>query len=210
VKKIGTLDSSVKLIVVTFNFNSWRWVPKALPQRETEGMFASAKRRIAENAKSAILCEPTEGVCVRTLAEIDKSAGYKLVSAWVQARYRHRKPVYPSVRFVFARSDHATISEEFTAKREEYLTALREMTTNVLWRVRAFRNPFHKNRHEVPGIRTFQINLESRTPLSRPDGTPITIWQKDENGERVGSTPVPLQSKFELRIEKEIVQLISV
>jgi len=53
------------------------------------------------------------------------------------------------------------------------------------------------------------VNLEARQPLFRPDGQPVTVWQKDENGKRVGDAPLPLKGDYCLHIVGDAVQLVT-
>jgi len=77
------------------------------------------------------------------------------------------------------------------------------------WRGRSFFNPFCKNGEEIPVQRAVSVNLEARQPLFRPDGQPVTVWQKDENGKRVGNTPLPLKADYCLRIMGDVIQLVT-
>ena len=111
------------------------------------------------------------------------------------------------VRFLFARREFVDLSEEFKVVRDIISKELRSICEVAMWRVRTFLNPFYKDGEEVIGYRAISVNLESRKPLFCPDGQPVTVWQKDEKGNRVGDAPLPLKPDYCLRVKDNTVQL---
>ena len=124
------------------------------------------------------------------------------------AKNPHGKWTYHMVRYVFARREFVELSDEFRKVRDTIRAELPRICENALWRVRLFSNPFYKNGEEIPGESTVSVNLEARLPLFRPDG-PVTVWQKDSNGRRVGDAPRPLKADYCLRIVGDAVQLVT-
>lgn len=113
------------------------------------------------------------------------------------------------VCFLFARHEFVELSDEFKKVRGIIRTELQSLCEVAMWRVRSFSNPFYKNGEEIPDQRAVSINLEARQPLLRPDGQPLTVWQKDENGKRVGEAPLLLKADYYLRIVGDVVNLMT-
>ncbi|MBI2035674.1 MAG: hypothetical protein HYT12_03245 [Candidatus Liptonbacteria bacterium] len=158
-----------------------------------------------------MVIEPTEKCSlVEFLGELEAS-GYEMVYGFYKMRIDAKDPrgkrSYHMVRYLFARREFVELSDEFKKVRDVIRAELRSICESAMWRVRAFLNPFYKNGEEIPGERAVSINLEARQPLFRPDGQPVTVWQKDENGERVGDAPLPLKAAYYLRIVGGAVQL---
>jgi hypothetical protein len=93
--------------------------------------------------------------------------------------------------------------------RDIIRTELRNICEAALWRVRAFLNPLHENGEEVPGQRAMDISLVARQPILCPDGQPVTVWQRDATGKRVGEAPLPLKAEYCLRIVSDVVRLVT-
>lgn len=113
------------------------------------------------------------------------------------------------VLFLFARREFVELSDEFKKVRDIIRTELRSICEATMWRVRSFSNPLYKNGEEIPDQRAVSINLEARQPLFRPDGQPVTVWQNDENGKRVGDAPLPIKADYCLRIVGGAVSLMT-
>jgi hypothetical protein len=62
---------------------------------------------------------------------------------------------------------------------------------------------------KIPGQRRASINLEACQPLPRPDGQSVTVWQKDENGRRVGDMPIPLKADYCPHVVVDAVQFVT-
>lgn len=156
-----------------------------------------------------MVIEPTVGCSLKQFLEELKSAGYEMVDAFYKERINAKNPrkPYHMVRFVFARHEFATISDEFKEVRKTILAELKVICENALWRVRAFRNPFYKNGEEIQGEFAISINMEARQPLFLPNGQPVVIWKKDESGERVGEAPLPISPIYHLRVVNRVVSL---
>jgi hypothetical protein len=95
--------------------------------------------------------------------------------------------VYHALRFGFSISP-----QDESCEKEAGL--FREFCLNAFWRVRAYVNvrPDQKN--------LLSINCEYPKALHRPDGTPVTTWERDYEGNRVGL--VPIEPKFIFRFEE--------
>lgn len=114
------------------------------------------------------------------------------------------------VRFMFANKEAVqALSEEFLKARPNILADLQYIAETTIWRVRAFINPYYQDHQVVEGLSAASINFEHRTPLLQADGTPVKMWQKDEQGNRIGDAAVPIKAKNQLRVLSNSVVLIS-
>lgn len=203
------LNGYIRLITLQFSFSN----PDAIPvmkrlDRETQEELAERK----SHSSGILVIEPTEKCSlVEFLGELE-TAGYEMVDAFYKERIDPKDPrgkrTYHMVRFLFAHHEFMGLSDEFKKVRDNMRTALSEMCRVAMWRVRSFSNPFYNNGKEIPDQCAVSINLEARQPLFRPDGQPIMVWQKDENGERIGDTPILLKADYCLQIMGDAICLI--
>jgi len=214
------LDGSVRLVVMQFSFSSAEAVPASVRARQSETLAEREMRK--SRAGGLMVIQPTEKTSLVDLFGELEERGFELVDALykeridgkdpalTQAAYLERKDLrtYHMVRFVFAHSEYATPSAEFRGVRNAILADLRNMCATALWRVRAFNNPFYQNGEETPDLRVLSINLEARMPLFRPDGQPVTVWQKDREGRRVGEAPLALRAAYALHLVGSYVRLV--
>jgi len=210
-----TLNGTVRLVALQFRFSNPDVIPSSVKNRlgrETREEYEKRK----SHSSGVVVIESTEKKysLVEFLGELE-AVGYELVDALYQerphnnAKDTHDKYTYHMVRFVFARREFVELSDEFKKVRDTIRAELRSICEDALWCAQVFSNPFYKNGEEIPDQRAVNINLTARQPLFRPDGQPVTIWQKDENGERVGDAPLPLKADYCLRIVGDAVQLVT-
>lgn len=206
------LDSFVRLIALQFSFSNPDVIPASVKRLDRETPEERNERK--KHSNGTLVIEPTENCSlVDFLGELE-AAGYEMVDAFYKERIDPKDPygrrTYHMVRYLFARREFVDLSEEFKAVRDVNSRELRSICEVAMWRVRALLNPFFKDGEEIPGQRAVSINLESRKPLFRPDGQPVTVWQKDESGNRLGEAPLPLKPDHCLRIEENAVRLVKV
>jgi len=206
---VVTLDSSVRLVALQFSFSNADAIPTSVKRLDRETPEERNERK--NHASGTPLIEPTENCSLVDFLDEIKSAGYEMVDALYKERIDPKDPrgrrMYHMVRFLFARREFVDLSEEFKATRDIISRELRSICEVAMWRIRAFLNPFFEKGEEVIGYHAISINLESRKPLFRPDGQPVTVWQKDEKGNRVGDAPLPLKPDHYLCIKDNAVQL---
>jgi len=187
-------------VVVQFSatFGNQSSIPTSIPTREKEGITESINRRkVAKTGE--IIIQPTVNCSVVQLATELERSGFHLVDAYHQIRVDRRnvKRKYHMFRFVFAKSEYAHPSPVILEKREIVRVALDELLASAFWRARAYANP------REDGSRGLSINLEARNPRFHPDGKPIKVYQKDENGKKVGEA-LPLTADFQLLVGDSI------
>lgn len=202
------LGDTVPLVVAQFSFSNPDVIPAMVKRQNRE---TPAERAVRKSHSSGVMViEPTERCSLVEFLEELEVAGYEMVDGFYKERIdAYNKKTYHMVRFLFARREFVELSDEFKKARDVICAELRSICENAMWRVRAFSNPFYENGEEVPGQRTVSVNLEARQPFFYPDGRPVTVWQKDENGERVGDAPLPIRADHRLRIVGDVVSLMT-
>lgn len=205
------LDGNFRLVTLQFSFSNPGVIPVMVKHQNRETFEERCERK--HRSGGFVLIEPTEKCdLVKFLKELDE-VGYILVDAFYKERIDSKDfcwtRTYHMVRFVFARRETASLSEEFKKKQCSLLSELRHICESAMWRVRAFSNPFYKNGEEIPEDRVLSINLETRVPLFHPDGQPVMVWQKDDRGKRLGDAPLPLRAEHTLSIVDRAVQLVT-
>ena len=205
------LNGTVRLVALQFSFSNPDAIPATVKRQNRETPEERVERK--SHSSGVMVIEPTEKCSlVEFLGELEV-AGYEMVDGFYKERIDVKDPrnkrTYHMVRFLFARREFAELSDEFKKVRDTIRTELRSICESAMWRVRSFSNPFYKNGEEIPDQRAVNINLEVRQPLFHPDGQPVTVWRKDENGKRVGDTPLPLKADHCLRIVGDAVNLVT-
>ena len=205
------LNGTVRLVALQFSFSNPDAIPASVKRLNRETQEERVERK--NHSSGVMVIEPTEKCSlVEFLGELE-AAGYEMVDGFYKMRIDAKDPSgkrsYHMVRFLFARREFVELSDEFKKVRDTIRTELRSICETAMWRVRSFSNPFYKNGEEIPDQRAVSINLEARQPLFRPDGQPVTVWQKDENGKRMGDAPLPIKGDYCLRIVGDAVQLVT-
>lgn len=195
--------NDVRIISVQFSFSNPKVVLSALKQRKDETVQENARRRLKnEHGDGYVIIKPTENCSLSKLPDELRMTGYKLVDAFEQKRPKSGRP-YRIARFLFSREEQAA-KLEFERKMRKDVACFIYLCNSALWRAKAFSNLFYGDGGAPTGERVVNIVLGTRQPLFHPDGTPVTVWQKGEDGERVGDGPRPLSAEYYLRI-KEVV-----
>lgn len=205
------LNGSVRLVSLQFSFSNPDVIPATVKRQEREILEERVARK--SNSTGLLVIEPTEKCSLVEFFQELEEVGYEMVDGVYKERIDAKDPrkrrTYHMVRFVFARRDFVELSEEFKEVRDVIRAELQNICESAMWRVRMFSNPFYKNGEEVSGQRAMSINLEARQPRFYPNGQPVTVWQKNENGKRVGDAPLSLSADFSLRIVDGAVQLVT-
>lgn len=206
-----SLNGSVRLVALQFSFSNPRAIPQAVRCSETETPDERNERK--SHSSGVLVIEPTNNCSLVEFLEKLEAVGYEMVDAFykerIDAKDLRGKRRYHMVRFLFARHEFVDLSDEFKKVRENIRTALSEMCRVAMWRVRVFSNPFYEDSEEIPNQHAVSINLESRQPLFRPDGQPVTVWQKGVDSKKIGDAPLPLKADHCLRIMDDAVQLVT-
>ena len=205
------LNGTVRLVALQFSFSNPDTIPATVKCQERETPEERVERK--SHSSGVMVIEPTEKCSlVEFLGELE-AAGYDMVDGFYKERIDAKDPgnkrTYHMVRFFFARREFAELFNEFRTVRDNIRIELQNMCESALWRVRSFSNPFYRKGEGVFNQRAISINLEARQPLFRPDGQPVTVWQKDENGKRMGDAPLPIKADYCLRIVGDAVNLMT-
>lgn len=205
------LDRLVRLVCMQFSCSNPDVIPSSVRCLDRETPDERNNRK--SHSTGTPIIEPKENCSLVEFPGELKAAKYEMVDAIYQERIDANDPrgkrTYHTVRFLFARKEFVKISsKEFRKLRKTIDGELRSICEAAMWRVRAFSNPFYKDGAEIVGQCALSINLEARNPLFRPDGQPVTVWQKDQDGNHIGDAPLPLKPKHHLRIDGGILRLM--
>lgn len=205
------LDTSLRLVMLQFSFSNPDAIPPLVAHRNPETPEERTERK--SRSDGTMLIQPTPDCSLLQFLDELENAGYELVDAFHKERIDAKDPagkrMYHMARFVFARREYAKPSDEFRKARDLIRAELWGVCEKTIWRVRAYLNPFYKDGVEIARQHAISVNLEARTPLFRPDGQPVTVWQKDKDGNRLGDAPLPLQPAHHLRIVANAMQLVA-
>lgn len=212
------LSSNVPLVTLQFSFTDWGKVPLSVTKKSHETRDESRERRDRKvNAPSGRpMIQPLENCSLAQFVdELRDQAGYELVAASYQPRVDQRNPkkTYYMVQYVFRHHAHMSAWDHLPSNgfggydRSQVLADLKVLCKENYWRVRSYLNPFFKNGESVTGMRSVSVNMEACVPLYHPNGEKVTQWQKDGNGRRVGTAPVPITPTRALRATSGIIQL---
>ena len=207
-----TLNGNVPIVMLQFSFSNCKAIPISVKRLNRESKEERVQRKI-HPSNGVMVIEPTEKCSLAEFLGDLEAAGYELVDGFYKERIDAKDPgnkrTYHMVRFFFARREFAELFDESRTVRDNIRIELQNMCEGALWRVRSFSNPFYGKGEEIFNQCAMSINLEARQPLFRPDGQPVTVWQKDENGKRVGEAPLPLKADYRLRILGDVVSLVA-
>ena len=196
------LNNSVRLVIFQFSFKNAKYVPGSVRMVMPE-TYDEARARKERAAGGELVIPLTDNVSLLEFPNDLEESDYELVGASHQPR--DYKDI---VWFTFAQKEKAAPRKEFLVRRNAVFDDLTEIFRTVIWRTRGFLNPYFLE-GEPTDEHVFQVCLGARKPLLRSDGTPVTVWQKDKNGERVGKAPLPLTPDCRLRVINGVVDLLS-
>ncbi len=195
------IDEKTRVVVIQFSFSNKKLVPPSVKEEPFEKFREQSKRRKRGGTGERVL-DPVERCSTYNIIEDLFRHGFSLVGAFSQQRHHpddHRgRKMYQMVRFSFARTNAA--SKEFLQRRDDVLRGLQKLLADSAWRVRVFLNPFFQDGERVPNARHLSVNLEARVPLVEPDGRRRLVWRKDEEGNKVGDTKIPVQPDHVFRL----------
>ncbi|AKM78551.1 MAG: hypothetical protein UY31_C0018G0010 [Candidatus Wolfebacteria bacterium GW2011_GWE1_48_7] len=146
----------------------------------------------------------TEGTSILALLDDLKAKGYDLVNACCEERRNVKGPgSHYIARYTFATAESGlSITERFEYRKATFLRELAFIGESALWKNRTFSNPFIRDGKPVTGFRAASLVFDTRQPFYQGDGQPVTVWLKDEAGERIGDAPIPLAPSHHLRYLK--------
>ncbi len=197
------IDKTVRMVAIQFSFSNKELVPQSVREKPFERFREQSQRKERGGTGERVL-DPVERCSMHNIIEDLFQHGFSLVDAFSQQRHHpndHRgRRKYQMVRFVFAQNGFVKFSEEFLQKKDLILRDLQKLLSNSAWRARAFLNPFFQEGERVPEAHHVSLNLEARFPLVKPDGRRRLVWRKDEKGNKLGDTKIPVQPDHVFRI----------
>jgi len=205
------LDKNTRLIALQFKFSKLAEIPKAArrPKRET---LQECRERVNRSNNGVMVIEPTKNCSLAEFLKEIEALGYEMVDELCMERIDNRNPyckkTYYVARLLFAHHKFAEPSEEFIRARDDIRAAFLEICRAAMWQAQAFFNPFYRDSEEITDQRALSINLNARQPLFLPNGKPVMVWPKDENGKRRGTVPLPLIADKSLHIMGDFIALV--
>lgn len=133
----------------------------------------------------------TDNCDVSDLPKFLLDNGFDLVFVKVEKRQdRDNEKAYFLVSFTFSKEVNPTISQDIEILYEEFC----QLCEESFWRIRIFNNPIWQEN------RGFAVNLDCRKPRACPNGTLVTMCEKDGRGEKIKGTGKPISPEYELKI----------
>lgn len=181
-------------------------------EMEPEPRDAREVRKVMDYTSQAnnMIVDPTERVAVNSLIYTLLAAGYVPVDARRQTRVNDRGSWDHVFRFVFVQKEFVIPTEGLEERSAQILAGLRVLAERNMWRAQAFLNPYFERGAPVEGQVSIDVNFKERESLLDDNGQPILVWQKDEDGRRVGETKVPLDPNFTLAFSDGDVRLLPI
>lgn len=184
------LDRPVRKVVVQFSCSNHDFVLRELPNhgKETTTQFSHRTDR-AHNG--VLIAEPTVPCWIGDLSP-GIEGDYPIVDAFTEERIDQKDPqrTYHIIRFIGLRRELAgtwPLIGGHAHLEDNAMYMFERLTQSFLWHVRVYANP-----NDSTGEIVVSINCGARQPLWLPDGQPVVVWRKDENGKRIGERPLPL------------------
>lgn len=192
------IDGEIRKIYFQFSFSNRSSVPQPLRRLpdESKGDHLSRKSVITDSLQ---VIEPTDKTSFHGFLKSLESEGFVLVDGCFQHRWKE-SGVYYMVRFVFARSEVATVHPEFARIRGAARINIIRLFANAFWRIRGYRN-------RLPDGTMLSFNFEHRVPVVNNDGEEVKEWRKDVNGKRVGDGPIPIWPSYKASIRGGALRL---
>lgn len=189
--------NNVRLVVIRFAFSNSDLVPFCL---KTTTSFS--KKSSSAEATGELKIEPVKDVGCLSLVDDLVANNYILVDAEAELHVGKNHNQYSVVKFVFAKAAGARRSRSFERICEVAQLELETLLSQAMWRVRVFLNSLFVDDVIILDEQAISINLEGRTPLFRPDGSPEIRRHKDEYGNKIGE-PYRLEPKKFLMIRDD-------
>lgn len=206
VRSMSKLDDSVRIVVLQFRTYNKDAVPCWISNHEPEtyGRYAARK----ENCNKGVrIIEETPACSLIDFLTALKEKGFELVRAYSQERpygcsAGGEKTMFIS-KYIF--SNRAIDRNALSVWNGPALLELKNNCAGATWRIRSgWSNPFYENGKISADLQSWNIDLDSRNSLFKPDGSPTMVRRRDAAGIRQYLLPVvPLQPIFDLRIDRE-------
>lgn len=167
------LTGKDRMISIQFSFPNDDAVPIGLRSMKSEDEATAKKRKQLKNTQNGTDLFGGKYPEKADLSDLPVSIvhnGYILVNATYQSRRDQHdiRKTYHMVRFMFVRKEFEDLTDERLQKFLNYrglmLAELQGICSLAFWRVRMFRNQYHKNGAPT-NEHAISINLEARSPL---------------------------------------------
>lgn len=191
-------------IELVYRFTRRDQLPRVLRENLEYEKNDAYTRRMGSTPQGKLETESEGTLSLEGIVDQLHAAGFVLVRGrCIEMQRAHgvvgAKTTY-SARFTFARITDDKEKAELEKKNATRLAALRDICTSAYWCGKVFRNPAFVGGKPVPGAENLHIALAGRAPRQRPDGSPVLVWETDEEGLRVGDAPLPLKPDTEVQL----------
>lgn len=197
-----TLDDSVRLIVLQFNFSNPNVIPRSIKISDQE---QSQKEAAQKPATGKLLFETPEKISLERAITGLLETGYEMTDAFCKVKTNGRgKPNSYSAFFIFAKRENARITEKFWETRKQHYLELFRLCREALWQIKVFYNPLFENGKETAGQRAVNILAQNRQPLFQSNGSRI-FTTKQEGTLKI---QIPVMPSQYLQIKSNAIQVI--
>lgn len=137
------LGRNIGKVVLQFFLDSANLIPTALLNEERLSL-APVERRPERILDGELVIDHQPNCSVRDFLIGLEEAGYQLIDAYWQKRFKGSEPYYV-VRFSFLRKEGVRFSPRIDLARTLFRPAFLKMATSANWKVWAYQNPRHIN-----------------------------------------------------------------
>ncbi len=202
-------------VALQFSFNSERQLPHWMAERgiETVDDHEARKTQFIPGRQFITPWHEKDANTVSPLSIVDGllEADYHLAEVVGQKRLRAKgKGHYFMARYGFARNVPGIDHPRFGGYLKQIISESRRLTDHVLWRARGFDNTMTPEGVQIDTQSNVSLNFEARNPLYENGNVnrPITKWQLDEQGARIGDKPIPIAATHYLLVEDGQIELV--
>lgn len=195
------LDRSKRSLKLQFSFSKWNTELEFLPQRNDE-TWEEKSRRKGCLSEGILFLPPTERVDISPLVSFLKEAELVLIEAFWKRRIGGGTSSMDAQRYYMVEFSFSFRPNDNYVQTNchEYFPVLERLAAKSFWRARGFINAFRENNAMVKNQYAVCIPLHLPVHRFRGDGSPVTIWEKDSQGKKIGGKPSFIKAKCSLGI----------
>jgi hypothetical protein len=124
-------------------------------------------------------------------------AGYSLIDAKTRQVVINDEVDHYAVNFWFCLNQFVRLSDGFQPLQAGLTREFEQICQSAFWQMRMFTNPFldcsGDTKVLVPDQIVGELEFNDRTAIKNPNGSPVLRWRRDENKQKLGDTPIPIQ-----------------
>lgn len=201
--------NEVRFLALQFRFTNRSLLPRCVRYIPWETKAETQDRQ--ERAAGELYLPSTPAVELSEFMAGLEDAGYAVVDACYQPRVgQGGKNQVHVVRYTFRRPGEDTHEPHCPLERQKEMEEeLRNLCVTNLWDTQAYLNPFQSAGGVlIPNLWHFSINMTAPQPLY-VNGKREMRWERDADGRKIGTAPVPLKASHYLVVEESVVTLLT-